>query len=328
MSKFKFVSIILVFCALLPWGARAQETPFFTNKQHQYAYFNPAYIPELQYATIGLGGRFQWGGLEGSPINGFFSGKYFFVGAHSQVGLNILYDKIGYQQIVNPKVTYAFCVPIGDDSYLNLGVSAGLMNKSYDVSEIILDKKGAQHENDILLSLEKGTAPDIDVGFEFLIQNFEFGGSATHLLSKTDFVSMNRTYFAFANCNFQSTEWWRLSPHYSFYYFDGDDRSEDIMKHQVGLYFYYITDYDNVPTDLFYVAAAYRIPYEASFMAGFSWGVFSIFYSYDYFFGDLRHDSFGSHEIGIEFKIKQNDRGCYANYGRAKKKYTRYYRMR
>ena len=72
--------------------AFGQEVPFFTNKQLQYNYFNPGYIPELQYATIGVSGKFQWVGLEGQPIDGFFSGKYFFLGAHSQIGFNILYE--------------------------------------------------------------------------------------------------------------------------------------------------------------------------------------------------------------------------------------------
>lgn len=307
----------------------AQEVPFFTNKQLQYSFFNPGYIPELQYATIQTGGRLQWTHLEGMPKDLFFSAKYFFVGAHSQVGVNILADKIGYQRVVNPKVDYAFCVPIGDDSYLNMGVAAGMISKSYDANAIVNDDK---HDNQniamIVEDLEHGNAADIDAGFEILIQNFEFGAAGMHLLKGTDNVSMNRTFYGFMNYNLQTSEWWRLAPAYAFYYFDGDRKtnSKDVMKHQLSLYYYYVNEYDNHPADLFYVGATYKIPDEVGFIAGFSYGPFSIYYSYDYIFANLRHGSFGTHELGLEFKIRTKGKGCFANYGRSKKKYTRYYR--
>lgn len=307
----------------------AQEVPFFTNKQLQYSYFNPGYIPELQYATFQIGGRMQWTKLEGMPKDLFFSGKYFFLGAHSQVGINVLADKIGYQSVVNPKVDYAFCVPIGDDSYLNLGVAAGMISKSYDSNAIVNDEK---HDNQniamIVEKLEHGNAADIDAGFEILLQNFEFGAAAMHLLKGTDDVTMNRTFYGFMNYNLQTSEWWRLAPAYALYYFDGDKmyNSKDVVKHQISLYYYYVNEYDNQPTDLFYVGANYKIPYEAGFMAGFSLGQFSIYYSYDYIFANLRHGSYGTHELGIEFKIREKGKGCFANYGRSKKKYTRYFR--
>ena len=328
MCKINKRIITSIFYCWMTLIAFAQEAPFFTNKQLQYSYFNPAYIPELQYATFSLGGRFQWTGLEGAPIDGFFSAKYFFLGAHSQVGVNVLYDKIGYQYIMNPKADYAFCIPFADDSYINFGLSAGMMCKGYDDTEIDLGPSAnGRIENLVYDKLEKGTAADIDVGVEVLIQNFEIGFATDHLLKGSDNVTMNRQFYGFSNYNFQSSEWWRLSPNYAFYYFKGDEGSKNVAKHQIGLDFYYVGDYDSKPTDLFYVGVAYRIPREASVRAGVTIGMFSIYYSYDYFFADLRYDSFGSHEVGLEFKIGQKDRGCFANYGKSRKKYTRYYRM-
>lgn len=326
---------LLILLSLMFLRVSAQEAPFFANKQLQYAYHNPGYIPELQYATITGGGRFQWTHLKGMPISAFLSAKYFFLGAHSQVGLNMLYDHIGFQSIVNPKVDYAFCLPIGPDSYINFGLSAGMMCKMYDLDAIEMDEDVTSNSSKSVLFaneyLEKGNAPDIDVGIEFLIQNIEFGFAANHLLPGNERVTMNHTFYGFVNCNFQSEEWWRLSPTYAFYFFKGDkfgdQKAKNIQKHQVGLDFYYVGDYDSRPRDFFYVGAAYRVYNEAVFRAGFSFENFSIFYSYDYIFEDLRHDSFGSHEIGFEIRIGQKDRGCYANYGLSKKRYTRYHRL-
>lgn len=320
--------ISIITFVLATFLLQAQESPFFSNKQLQYAYHNPGYIPELQYSTITLGGRFQWVGLEGMPISTFLSAKYFFLGAHSQVGINMLYDHIGYQTIFNPKVDYAFCVPFAPDSYINFGLSIGMMCKSYDQDEIYMGKNSVL-DKDMFANkyLEHGCEPDIDVGIEFLIQNIEFGFAANHLLKgKKDYLTMNHVFYGFANCNFQSEEWWRLSPTYAFYYFKGDVASKNIQKHEVGLDFYYVGDYDSRPRDYFYVGAACRIYNEAVVRVGFSYQWFSLFYSYDYFFQDLKHDSYGSHEIGIEFRVGQKDRGCYANYGMSKKRYTRYHR--
>lgn len=320
----RFVSIIIL--VLTPFLLCAQELPYFSNKQLQYAYFNPGYIPELQYSTITLGGRAQWVGLEGMPISAFISAKYFFLGAHSQVGINMLYDHIGYTTTVNPKVDYAFCVPFAPDSYINFGLSAGFMHKSFDFDKIDMGNKSVLSKDQFSREyLESGIQPDIDVGIEFLIQNIEFGFAATHLLpGKIGDVTMNRIFYGFANCNFQSEEWWRLSPTYSFYFFRGDEDSKNIQQHQFGLDFFYVGDYDFNPRDYFYVGAAYKITKEVVVRTGFSHQIFSIFYSYDFFLTDLNRA--GSHELGIEFRIGQKDRGCYANYGMSKKRYTRYHR--
>ena len=329
MMNMKRRIICTIASLLTMMGLSAQEMPFFTNKQLQYSFFNPAYIPELQYATIQAGGRLQWTNLDGMPKDLFFSGKYFFLGAHSQVGLNILTDKIGYQHMINPKVVYSFCIPIGDDSYLNLGASAGMMNKGYNSNEIVNDSRyESQNIAKVVECLEKGNAADVDAGFEILLQNFEFGASAMHLLKGTDEVTMNRTFYGFMNYNMQTSEWWRLCPAYALYYYNGDKQtnSKDVMKHQLSLYYYYVTEYDNMPADLFYVGATYKIPNEVGFLAGFAFGFFQAYYSYDYNFSNLRHGNYGTHELGIEFKIRTKGKGCYANYGRSRKKYTRYYR--
>ena len=162
---------------------------------------------------------------------------------------------------------------------------------------------------------------DINDKLEF---RFDLSGS----FGRRQYSPYQNSFFGFMNYNMQTSEWWRLSPAYAFYYFKGDEKtkSKDVMKHQLSLYYYYVTEYDNMPADLFYVGATYRIPNEVGFLAGFAFGIFQAYYSYDYNFSNLRHGNYGTHEIGIEFKIREKGKGCYANYGRSRKKYTRYYR--
>ena len=310
----------LVGCASLT--ANAQEDVLFTNKQLRQNYLNLAYIPEIMYATVNLGGRFQWRGVEGAPKTYFVGAKYFFMGAHSQISLSMLSDEIGYQYTRNPKFGFAFLIPIGDDSYVNLGVGAGLMNRDYDASKIKPNNtKNLVDESKFM----QGTVPDAEVGAELLLQNFELGVAANHLLKGTLDMPLYRLYSGYLNYYFQTKEWWRLSPSYSVYNY------RDRWKHQIGLTYYYLFDYEWNPSDLFYVGAAFRYKYEGSLLAGvslFDW--LSLYYSYDFFFGALRHDSYGTHEIGLEIKIPQKFQGCLANYGKSKKytRYTKYYRTR
>jgi type IX secretion system PorP/SprF family membrane protein len=293
---------------------------FFTNSQLRFARSNPAYIPEMLYATITLGGRMQWTGLEGAPQTFYAGAKYFFIGTHSQLGISVLADKIGYHQTINPKLTYAFMVPVWDDSYINLGVGAGLINKSYDAGKI--DGGNTLGKDYLYYDQAKGTVPDLECGIEILIQDFELGISANHIIKGNDDIFLKPLFSGYTNYLFQTTEWWRFIPSYSIYNYNNR------WKHQISLRFSYIFDYEWKPSDLFYVEAAFRPKYEGAVIAGINiFSFLSVFYSYDYFFGNLRHGNYGSHEIGLEFKIPQNVQGCYANYGKSKK-YTRYTRTR
>ena len=189
MNKFyKILLIILIYTS----NANAQEDVLFTNRQLFLSQTNPAYIPEIRYATITLGGRLQWNGIDGAPKTGYAGAKFFFIGAHSQIGLSCLIDKIGYHQTINPKITYAFMIPIWDDSYLNLGLGAGLINKSFDANKI---DGGNTLGNDFLYyNQAKGTAPDLDFGFELLIQNLEIGAAVDHIIKGNDDISLKPLY--------------------------------------------------------------------------------------------------------------------------------------
>lgn len=315
------IYIVMIMNLVLAQIASAQEDVLFTNRQLRMAYTNPAYIPEILEATITLGGRTQWRNIEGSPNTFFASARYFFIGAHSQVALTMLGDKIGYTKTTMPKLTYAFMVPFHEDCYLNLGVGAGFVSRRYDFD--MMNTMGVNSENVAIDKLDNYTSPDAEAGFELLLQNFELGASVNHLISTgEENQRMRKLWSGYFNVLMQSKEWWRLIPSYSFY------KYQDRNKHQLSVCFQYLFDFEFHPKDLFYVGMAYRFNYEGSVLFGINMFSFlSVFYSYDYFFGSLRHDNRGTHELGIEFKIPQKFKGCFANYGKSHK-YTRYTRIK
>jgi type IX secretion system PorP/SprF family membrane protein len=191
--KIGLLGLLMLVCSL---KTNAQEDVLFTNKQLKMNYMNPAYIPEIMKATFTIGGRYQWTGIDGAPRSIYANGKYFFMGAHSQISLSFLSDDIGYQYTRQPKIGYAFMLPIGDDSYLNLGIGGGLVNRGYDASKI--DPANTKNMEDSY-DLQKGTAPDAEVGAEVLLQNLEIGASVNHLLEGTENVKMSPLYSGYVN---------------------------------------------------------------------------------------------------------------------------------
>lgn len=321
MMKRLALYIALIINLVLAQDVSAQEDVLFTNRQLRMAYTNPAYIPEILEATVTLGGRTQWRNIEGSPNTFFASARYFFIGAHSQVALSMLGDKIGYTKTTMPKLTYAYMVPFGEDCYLNLGVGAGFVSRRYDFD--MMNTMDIKSENVAIDKLDNYTSPDAEAGFELLLQGLEVGASVNHLIATgEENQKMRKLYSGYVNYLMQSKEWWRLIPSYSFY------KYEDRNKHQLSVCFQYLFDFEFHPKDLFYVGMAYRFNYEGSVLFGMNMFSFlSLGYSYDYFFGSLRHDNRGTHEIFLEFKIPQKFKGCFANYGKSHK-YTRYTRIK
>ncbi|MCQ2198918.1 MAG: PorP/SprF family type IX secretion system membrane protein [Paludibacteraceae bacterium] len=324
VNSFRYIYMLLV-CALLSVSCIAQEDVLFTNKQMRMPYYNPAYIPELLEATITVGGRNQWTGIEGAPKTIMVSGKYFFVGAHSQVSLSYMADKIGYQYTLQPKLQYAFMVPFADDCYLNLGVGGGFVKRGYHPE--MIDPVNTINDATIEDKLIESRQPDAEAGFELLIQNFELGASVNHLIKGNSERPMTKFYSAYANYLFQTKEWWRLTASYSLYNYHEMNYGQR-WKHQLSVYFQYLWDYEAKPKDLVYLGLAFRPTLEGSIMGGINlFSFLNVFYSYDCFFGNLRYTSKGTHEIGLEFKIPHKFKGCYANYGKSHK-YTRYTRIK
>ena len=97
---------------------------------------NPAYIPEIMKATFTIGGRYQWTVLMGLRVPFMPMANISLWVPILQISLSFLSDDIGYQYTRQPKIGYAFMLPIGDDSYLNLGIGGRLVNRGYDASKI------------------------------------------------------------------------------------------------------------------------------------------------------------------------------------------------
>ncbi len=117
--------------------AAAQVNPILgMYYQNQYL-ANPAYAGTDQGVTLNLALKREWTKSEGKPLTNNLTAEY----GMGKVGLgvNINMDKDGLIDINRYAATYAYHLPIDDNSKVSFGLSAGITTEKINVGNIIGD---------------------------------------------------------------------------------------------------------------------------------------------------------------------------------------------
>lgn len=157
-----------------------QYTQFFFNKLA----FNPAYAGSRQALTFGATYRHQWAKIDGAPRT--FSGYVHapFWEKKSGVGLSITSDRIGYFNVTNATLSYAYRMQVGDNGKLGIGLSGRLENGRINWNEVQSTEIG---DNRIPADGDSFTSPNFGAGIFYSNPNFYVGFSAPQLLANTYF---------------------------------------------------------------------------------------------------------------------------------------------
>ena len=102
--------------------------------QNQYL-FNPAMSGLEKELTLNLGYRREWNSVPDGPVNQYFTGDY---GFSNKTGLGLLVynDKAGVLSATRAMATYSYHVPLANDQKLHFGLSAGVLNRRIDKTEL------------------------------------------------------------------------------------------------------------------------------------------------------------------------------------------------
>jgi type IX secretion system PorP/SprF family membrane protein len=177
--------------AVFALTASAQQDPQFTQFMFNKMFMNPGYAG-IRHALCFSGiARQQWAGFDGSPQSGVFSGDMFLPKLKGGVALNVMYDKLGFEQNMAYRAAYSFHVPIkggyeNGGSTLGIGLELGALSKRVGPtgSDQWLATTNWQQDGSIPPQIKK-TNFDLGFGIWFQRQNMWFGASSTHLPAST-----------------------------------------------------------------------------------------------------------------------------------------------
>lgn len=226
-----FTTLALAACSLTSF---AQQDPQFTQYMYNKMFMVPGYAG-MRHALCFTGiARQQWAGFEGSPQSGVFSGDVYLDRISSGVGLNLMYDKLGFEQNLAFRLAYAYHFKFGGGyenggSTLGVGIEAGGLSKRVGPSggQQWLSTTAWQQDAAVPPQLSQ-TKFDLGFGLWFQRQNMWFGLSSTHLPAQqvddgsvslgspavvhTLTYNIARHYFLTGGMNFDLGSSWQLRP--------------------------------------------------------------------------------------------------------------------
>jgi type IX secretion system PorP/SprF family membrane protein len=98
---------------------------------------NPAAINFQKYGSLNLFYNKTFAGVTGAPENVIANLVMPLKNEKTAFGVFYQREKAGFQQLHNAFVSYAYAIPLSDETKLSFGVSLGVLNQSFDASKAI-----------------------------------------------------------------------------------------------------------------------------------------------------------------------------------------------
>ncbi len=292
LGKQAKLRLLLVLLASLSQTLYAQNDPQFSLGSYNRMIYNPAAIAQSEYVDIMVSAREQWTGFEDAPSTQSLSVSNYFDAWGMGLGLSVVNDKLGAENIQNVKAKYAYHVWLSDDNYLSFGLGAGVMMKSFSSADLIFEDPTDEHIADADMSK---TRLDFDLGFEWHVGDFFMGAAVNHLSQSNknpNILKVQRHQYAYAGVRLLVNDLVSLRPSLNVL------NVENIYS--VGGEI--TMNYD----DTFWFGLGYRN--QDAFLLSTKIRVFDNLiaaYSYDMGAGDLSSYRKGSHEVMLHLRINK-----------------------
>ncbi len=303
MKKKIIIYIMLLMCG----NIAAQQDLLMTQQWFSRINKNPASTGNSNNLDIFMLSRFQFAGFGSGPQSNLINVHNYFEGIRSGVGLTFYYDNPGGigNSNVNVKVAYAGHFNLKEDLLLSLGVSGGILNKSFDPDKHVLRDEGERGMETFPSEKVSELKPDFDFGFELSMPKLLLGASITHLGRTRDnltTLTVAQQFYGYARGNFSLGENFDLAP--SVVYTQTGKVSLITLG---GMLFYKKMawiglDYRPPSPDVIFKDFDYSMLVA---MIGFEKSAFRIGYSYDLSLGRLNDLAYSTHELMLSFKIRK-----------------------
>jgi len=272
----------------------AQSNIRLNNYWDKTYFVNPASINDLSLAEFNMAIRKQWVGFPGAPATLFATATTYIENLHTQFGLKVVQDKIGYTNTTAVDLTYAYSMLLQSDWQLHLGLAVSYQNLSYDMSSVIFPTADDPTVYDRLLNENNFNS---NLGVELTNHLWKFGASSQNIFSL--FSTINKQ---FPNTNFLYAMYRQNSHDYvNLGYGVSGIQYGNVYQMELNLTSYFkITP----QSDAFQVGLFYRTWNEMGALFGIDLTkAFHLSYSYDFNVGGISRSSVGTQEIILTYKL-------------------------
>ena len=291
--------IILILSLLLSVSVFAQQEPLFTQYYNNDMAINPAVSGSKNYNPLSIQTRQQWLGFEGAPLSTNIS-YHGALNNRSAMGGYLMFDKANPSLQANLQLNYAYHIPLNYNKVnLSFGVGAKLMYYNLDFKNEDLPPgidpaySASSYDN---------TIGDASAGTYLYGRNFYLGFSASNLYQSTFNTPIRlspvsnklfRNYYTMGAYRFNiMNRDWQLEPSFLLRKMELHNNVTDITTRII-----YLEDT--------WAGLTYRTNRTLVFGFGFATNKLHISYTYDHTFaGEIMQYTYGTHEIGISFKIQ------------------------
>ena len=260
---------------------------------------NPAISGSKTYNSLTMLTRQQWLGFEGAPLSTNIS-YHGALNNRSAMGGYVMFDKLDREAYANLHLNYAYHVPLNYDKVnLSFGLGAKLMYYNLD-----FNKEDLPPGVDPAFSASSydKTLGDASAGTYLYGRNFYLGFSARNIVQSSFNSPVNgspypnseyRSYYGIGAYRFNIVNNdWHLEPSFLIRKMQSQSSMTDLTTRILYL--------ENT-----WAGLTYRTNGTAIFAFGFGTNNMNFSYSYDHTFaGEIMQYTYGTHEIGIAFRIK------------------------
>lgn len=294
----KSLKLILGIAILLvTTSVSGQQEPQYTQYTYNMNVVNPAYAGSTGYTSLGLLGRTQWSGIDGSPKTMTFS-LHSPVGSAAGIGLSMIHDEIGPVNENNVYADYSYTIRTSSrGGNLAFGIKAGFT--FLDVTGL----EGLQNSDPLLNEPVNEISPNIGAGIYYYADRFYLGLSVPNILETRHLekdggtvstASEKMHYYLTSGYVFDISNNLKLKPSAMLKGAYGAPTSIDISTNLL-------------ISNVFEVGLSYRLNASVSGLAGFQINKnLRIGYAYDFPTSGLANFNFGSHEIMLMFNFGRN----------------------
>jgi len=296
MKKLFIILMVNLLSLLVAAQSDIRLNNYWVNPQ----YINPASVYDKYQAVFSMAARKQWFGFPGAPSTLFATGTTYLEKLHTQLGLIVVQDQIGYTSTTNIGMTYAYAISFQREWQLHMGLGFNYQNLNYDISKMTLTDAV---DPIVFDRLNRTSNFNADIGVEVTNKSFKLGAASQNLFSL--FTSVNNQQ---PNTNF-------LYGRYREFSSDMINLGFGICGIQYANIFqaeFNLTSYFKMPDrsglnnnpDKFDLGVFYRSQSEAGVIFGFDISeAIHLSYSYDYHFGGIRQSSYGTSELMITYNL-------------------------